>query len=208
MYTRKNSKNKTNFVGHNSTGVELYLSTPISGAKKPTRLTLRAGDNRLDLNGRQIKALREVLAVGFKAWSMFIEPTISVGVWLLILGATLFFVYRKWVYPLRKKISELTNTLTSLNESLNKTSQDLVDIHKSSIQQHTITEQNHLSLSKEIETQKFGTSKMFETVTEAFEFLSTERNQLLKDVADLNRRVRMNSNETKRQAVHRRRGEN
>jgi hypothetical protein len=67
MYTRKNSKNKTNFVGHNSTGVELYLSTPLSGAKKASRLTLRAGDNRLDLNGRQIKALREVLAVGFKA---------------------------------------------------------------------------------------------------------------------------------------------
>lgn len=128
--------------------------------------------------------------------------------WLLILGATLFFVYHKWVCPLRKKIDELTNTLTSLNESLNKTSHDLVDIHKSSDQQRAITEQNHLSLSKEIETQKVGTSKMFETVTEAFEFLSTERNRLLKDVADLNRRVRMNSNETKRQAVHRRRGEN
>ena len=139
---------------------------------------------------------------------MVIEPTISVGVWLLILGATLFFVYHKWVCPLRKKIDELTNTLTSLNKSLNKTSQDLVDIHKSSDQQHAITEQNHLSLSKEIETQKVGTSKMFETVTEAFEFLSTERNRLLKDVADLNRRVRMNSNETNRQAVHRRRGEN
>lgn len=139
---------------------------------------------------------------------MAIGPTISVGVWLLILGATLFFVYHKWVCPLRKKIDELTNTLTSLNESLNKTSHDLVDIHKSSDQQRAITEQNHLSLSKEIETQKVGTSKMFETVTEAFEFLSTERNRLLKDVADLNRRVRMNSNETKRQAVHRRRGEN
>ena len=139
---------------------------------------------------------------------MFIEPTISVGVWLLILGATLFFVYRKWVYPLRKKISELTNTLTSLNESLNKTSQDLVDIHQSSNQQHVITEQNHLRLAKEIETQKAETNRMFETVTEGFEFLSTERNKMLKDVADLNRRIRMNSNETKRQAVYRRRGEN
>ena len=67
MYTRKNSKNKTNFVGHNSTGVELYLSTPLGGAKKASRLTLRAGDIRLDLNVRQIKALREVLSVGFKA---------------------------------------------------------------------------------------------------------------------------------------------
>lgn len=65
-----------------------------------------------------------------------------------------------------------------------------------------------MRLAKEIETQKTETNRMFETVTEAFEFLSTERSQMLKDVADLNRRVRMNSNETKRQAVHRRRGEN
>jgi len=67
MYTRKNTRNKTNFVGHNTTGVELYLSTPVAGAKKASRLTLRAGDTRLDLNGRQIKALREVLAAGYNA---------------------------------------------------------------------------------------------------------------------------------------------
>ena len=67
MYTRKNTRNKTNFVGHNSTGVEVYLSTPVAGAKKAARLTLRAGDTRLDLNGRQIKALRDVLAAGFTA---------------------------------------------------------------------------------------------------------------------------------------------
>lgn len=140
---------------------------------------------------------------------MSIGPTISVGVWLLILGATLFFVYRKWIYQSQnKKFNELTKTLTSLSESLNKTSQDLVDIHQSSNRQHVITEQNHLRLAKEIETQKSETNRMFETVTEGFEFLSTERNKMLKDVADLNRRIRMNSNETKRQAVHRRRGEN
>jgi hypothetical protein len=67
MYTRKNNRNKTNFVGHNSTGVEVYLSTPIAGAKKASRLTLRAGDTRIDLTGRQIKALREVLAAGYTA---------------------------------------------------------------------------------------------------------------------------------------------
>ena len=67
MYTRKNTRNKTNFVGHNTTGVELYLSTPFSGAKKAARLTVRSGDARIDLTGRQIKALREVLSVGYKA---------------------------------------------------------------------------------------------------------------------------------------------
>lgn len=67
MYTRKNTRNKTNFVGHNTSGVELYLSTPFAKAKKASRLTIRSGETRLDLTGRQIKALREVLAVGYEA---------------------------------------------------------------------------------------------------------------------------------------------
>ena len=66
MYTRTNARNKTNFVGHNSTGVEIYLSTPVAKAKKAARLTLRAGNTRVDLNGRQIKALREVLSTAYK----------------------------------------------------------------------------------------------------------------------------------------------
>ena len=65
MYTRTNARNKTNFVGHNSTGVELYLSTPMPKAKKAARLTIRSGKTRVDLDGRQIKALREVLNAGY-----------------------------------------------------------------------------------------------------------------------------------------------
>ena len=66
MYTRTNARNKTNFVGHNSSGVEIYLSTPVAKAKKASRLTLRSGKTRVDLDGRQIKALREVLSVAYK----------------------------------------------------------------------------------------------------------------------------------------------
>jgi hypothetical protein len=67
MYTRTNARNKTNFVGHNTTGVEIYLSTPVAKAKKASRLTLRDGNSRVDLNGRQINALREVLNTAYKA---------------------------------------------------------------------------------------------------------------------------------------------
>lgn len=67
MYIRKNQRNKTNFVGHNTTGVELYLSTPFKGAKKASRLTVRSGKTRLDLNGRQINALRKVLETAYNA---------------------------------------------------------------------------------------------------------------------------------------------
>lgn len=66
MYTRTNARNKTNFVGHNTSGVEIYLSTPVAKAKKASRLTLRTGKTRVDLNGRQIKALREVLSTAYK----------------------------------------------------------------------------------------------------------------------------------------------
>jgi hypothetical protein len=66
MYTRTNARNKTNFVGHNSSGVEIYLSTPVAKAKKASRLTLRSGKTRVDLDGRQIKALREVLSTAYK----------------------------------------------------------------------------------------------------------------------------------------------
>ena len=67
MYTRTNARNKTNFVGHNTTGVEIYLSTPVAKAKKASRLTLRSGKTRIDLTGRQINALREVLSTAYAA---------------------------------------------------------------------------------------------------------------------------------------------
>lgn len=67
MYTRTNARNKTNFVGHNTSGVEIYLSTPVAKAKTASRLTLRSGKTRVDLNGRQINALREVLSTAYNA---------------------------------------------------------------------------------------------------------------------------------------------
>lgn len=67
MYIRKNKRNRTKFVGHNTTGVELYLSTPLAKAKVASRLTVRDGNTRIDLNGRQIRALRQVLATGYSA---------------------------------------------------------------------------------------------------------------------------------------------
>jgi hypothetical protein len=76
MYTRTNARNKTNFVGHNTAGVEIYLSTPLAKAKKASRLTLRSGKTRVDLDGRQIKALREVLNAGYSAVGTVIDHAV------------------------------------------------------------------------------------------------------------------------------------
>ena len=66
MYIKKYNRTKTNFVGHKTSDIEFFLSTPFAGTKKKSaQLTLRTQNTRLDLNSRQIKALREVLSAGY-----------------------------------------------------------------------------------------------------------------------------------------------
>lgn len=67
MVIRKYNTNKTNFISHKTSNVEIFFSTPFPKARRASKLTLRAGNTRLDLSGRQVNALREVLAAGAKA---------------------------------------------------------------------------------------------------------------------------------------------
>jgi hypothetical protein len=63
MIIRKNNKKQTNFVYDSAAKVETFISYPFAGTKRAgTRLTIRNGETRIDLNGRQVKALRKVLA--------------------------------------------------------------------------------------------------------------------------------------------------
>jgi hypothetical protein len=63
MIIRKNNKMQTNFVYNSAAKVETFISYPFAGTKRAgTRLTIRNGKTRIDLNGRQVKALRKVLA--------------------------------------------------------------------------------------------------------------------------------------------------
>jgi hypothetical protein len=61
MVIKTNKNNRTFFVYDKNSGVETFISTPFAGAKKATTLTIRDGDYRLDLNGRQVRTLRAVL---------------------------------------------------------------------------------------------------------------------------------------------------
>lgn len=54
------------------------------------------------------------------------------------------------------------------------------------------------NLLLEFKSQKEEYDKMFQIITEAFEFLSTERSKILKDLDEIKRRVRIYGNETKR----------
>lgn len=90
--------------------------------------------------------------------------TLTVVVWLLLLGATFLIYWSLITRPLNKKINQL-----------------LLDI----------------------KNQKEENDKMFQLITESFEFLSLERSKIIKDVDELKRRVRMYGNETKRKIFSR-----
>ena len=57
-----NEKKKQHFVQRKTATINTYIAVPFSGTHGATRLTIRSGETRMDLNGRQVRALREVLA--------------------------------------------------------------------------------------------------------------------------------------------------
>jgi hypothetical protein len=130
---------------------------------------------------------------------------IVVAAWLLSLGATLFFVYRSWIKPMQTKF-EQQNQLDKASKAMEaQFNSDLVGLHKDLEAHKQLCDTNDTVNAKGIEGHKAETTKIFETITDAFEFINTERTQMIKDLAELKRRVRMTSNETKRNTVERRR---
>lgn len=61
MKVINDARRKTYFVQRKNSAINTYIAGPTNGAHRATRLTIQAGKTRLDLNGRQIRALREVL---------------------------------------------------------------------------------------------------------------------------------------------------
>lgn len=55
------SHRKMYFVQLKNATINTYMAGPTNGAHRATRLTLHVGKTQLDLNGNQIRALREVL---------------------------------------------------------------------------------------------------------------------------------------------------
>jgi hypothetical protein len=63
MFTRKNAKNRTAFVGNvTRSGFGVFYSVPMKGAKVGQRLTLRSGVDTIDLTGSQVRALTRVIS--------------------------------------------------------------------------------------------------------------------------------------------------
>lgn len=66
MIIKNNKKNRTHFVYDKYGTVETFISSPYKNAKRGTRLTVRQGSTRLDLNGRQVRTLTNVLIKAMK----------------------------------------------------------------------------------------------------------------------------------------------
>ena len=97
---------------------------------------------------------------------------------------------------------------TKINVDLQTTKKVASDLRTDLTEKFSDLENRHVILNKTVGTHKQETSNIFESITEGFEFINTERSVMIKDLAELKRRVRMNSNETKRQTYQRRHREN
>jgi hypothetical protein len=65
MFVAKNRKNRTYFVGNRGKdGLNVYYSVSLPKAKRRSMLTLKLGDKRIDLTGRQVRLLKEILQKG------------------------------------------------------------------------------------------------------------------------------------------------
>ena len=124
------------------------------------------------------------------------------------MGATLFFVYAVWLSKLKKANIKLQDDLATERKELDLLKKVVSDLRTDTTEKHLELETRHVSLNKTVVQQKEENTKMFETITEGFEFVNTERVVMIKDLAELKRRVRMNTNETKRQTFQRRNREN
>lgn len=58
---KHNRHKRTHFVYDRYGAVETFMTTPYNKSKRATRLTVRSGKNRVDLNGRQVATLRALL---------------------------------------------------------------------------------------------------------------------------------------------------
>jgi len=69
MTTRKNRKNRTAFVYDRRGNFEAFVSKSFRGAKQGSQLTLRYGNERVDLTGAEINVLRRVLTTASRVAS-------------------------------------------------------------------------------------------------------------------------------------------
>jgi hypothetical protein len=138
------------------------------------------------------------------------QTTIAIIVvtWLLSVGATFFFTHIWFVAPINNKLKSMCEDTTKINVDLQTTKKVASDLRTDLTEKFSDLENRHVILNKTVGTHKQETSNIFESITEGFEFINTERSVMIKDLAELKRRVRMNSNETKRQTYQRRHREN
>ena len=68
MFVKKNKKARTWFVGHRSQkNVEVFYSVPFKKAKRRSQLTIKLDGKRVNLDGRQVALLKQVLDRGAEA---------------------------------------------------------------------------------------------------------------------------------------------
>ena len=57
-----NTQNRRHIIQSTTAGLAAQFVVPVAGAHRATSLTIRTGNRSVALNGRQVRALRDVLA--------------------------------------------------------------------------------------------------------------------------------------------------
>ena len=57
-----NTQNRRHIIQSTTAGLAAQFVVPVAGAHRATTLTIRTGNRSVALNGRQVRALRDVLA--------------------------------------------------------------------------------------------------------------------------------------------------
>ena len=70
-----NTQNRRHVIQASTAGLSTQFVVPFAGVHRATTLTIRTGNRSISLNGRQVRALREVLAKSTKLPSKSAKPT-------------------------------------------------------------------------------------------------------------------------------------
>lgn len=105
--------------------------------------------------------------------------------WLLCTGATFLLVKLIWINRILKQNKELYSEIQKTNSELKTLKSMLSDLKSDCIAQFTSVNSLNVETKKSLDNHKIETTKIFETITEGFEFINSERIVMINDLAEL-----------------------
>lgn len=65
MTIKQNTKTRQHYVIGNIAGMNTRMATPFKNSKKATKLTITSNGKTIEINGRQVRALRDIITKAY-----------------------------------------------------------------------------------------------------------------------------------------------